>query len=98
MQLIERAAFIAGFDLKNRHSPVIAMAESQSAFEPSHVGIIGAGVSGLRCASILLEQGFRVTILEARDRIGGRVGYMTPFVFLSRLDQVADPASDLPVR
>ncbi|KFA71442.1 hypothetical protein S40288_04314 [Stachybotrys chartarum IBT 40288] len=49
------------------------MAESQSAFKPSHVGIIGAGVSGLRCASVLLEQGFGVTILEARDRIGGRI-------------------------
>ena len=38
-----------------------------------HVGIIGAGVSGLRCATVLLEQGFDVTIIEARDRIGGRV-------------------------
>ncbi|MCJ1311573.1 hypothetical protein MMC25_005246 [Agyrium rufum] len=37
------------------------------------VGIIGAGVSGLRCAAILLENGFEVTILEARDRIGGRI-------------------------
>jgi phytoene dehydrogenase-like protein len=39
-----------------------------------HVGIIGAGLSGLRCADILLQNGARVTILEARDRIGGRVG------------------------
>ncbi|CEJ56267.1 hypothetical protein PMG11_02480 [Penicillium brasilianum] len=38
-----------------------------------HVGIIGAGLSGLRCADILLQNGARVTILEARDRIGGRV-------------------------
>jgi phytoene dehydrogenase-like protein len=38
-----------------------------------HVCIVGAGVSGLRCADILLSQGFKVTILEARDRIGGRV-------------------------
>lgn len=40
---------------------------------PPTVGIVGAGVSGLRCADILLEHGFGVTILEARDRIGGRV-------------------------
>lgn len=40
-----------------------------------HVGIIGAGLSGLRCADILLQNGARVTILEARDRIGGRVGF-----------------------
>lgn len=39
-----------------------------------HVGIIGAGFSGLRCADILVQNGARVTILEARDRIGGRVG------------------------
>ncbi|KKA20664.1 Monoamine oxidase [Rasamsonia emersonii CBS 393.64] len=37
-----------------------------------HVGIIGAGISGLRCADILTQNGAKVTILEARDRIGGR--------------------------
>ena len=40
---------------------------------PPHVGIIGAGFAGLKCAEVLLEKGFRVTILEGRDRIGGRV-------------------------
>jgi phytoene dehydrogenase-like protein len=29
-------------------------------------------VAGLRCADVLLDQGFEVTILEARERIGGR--------------------------
>ena len=38
-----------------------------------HVCIIGAGVSGLRCATVLLEHDYEVTIIEARDRIGGRV-------------------------
>ncbi|KAI1769434.1 FAD/NAD(P)-binding domain-containing protein [Hypoxylon sp. FL1150] len=38
-----------------------------------HVGIVGAGISGLRCADVLLSRGFRVTILEARSRIGGRI-------------------------
>ncbi|KAK0710668.1 hypothetical protein B0H67DRAFT_583178 [Lasiosphaeris hirsuta] len=38
-----------------------------------HVCIVGAGISGLRCADILLSKGFKVTILEARDRIGGRI-------------------------
>jgi monoamine oxidase len=27
----------------------------------------------LRCAEVLIETGIQVTILEARDRIGGRV-------------------------
>jgi NADPH-dependent glutamate synthase beta subunit-like oxidoreductase len=39
------------------------------------VGIVGAGLAGLRCAEILISEGVEVTILEARDRIGGRVSY-----------------------
>ncbi|KAL8994684.1 MAG: hypothetical protein Q9169_005414 [Polycauliona sp. 2 TL-2023] len=38
-----------------------------------HICIIGAGVSGLRCATVLLEYDYDVTIFEARNRIGGRV-------------------------
>lgn len=46
---------------------------SHQAGQTPHIGIIGAGLAGLRCADILLQQGFRVTILEGRDRIGGRL-------------------------
>lgn len=38
-----------------------------------HVCVVGAGVAGLRCADVLLQYGAKVTILEGRDRIGGRV-------------------------
>ena len=38
------------------------------------VGIVGAGFAGLRCADVLLRRGVKVTILEARNRLGGRVG------------------------
>jgi NADPH-dependent 2,4-dienoyl-CoA reductase/sulfur reductase-like enzyme len=41
---------------------------------PVSVGIVGAGFAGLRCADVLLQHGFKVTILEARNRLGGRVG------------------------
>lgn len=39
-----------------------------------NVGIVGAGFAGLRCADVLLQHGVNVTILEARNRLGGRVG------------------------
>lgn len=45
----------------------------QNPSKAPRVGIVGAGIAGLRCADILLQYGFQVTILEARDRIGGRV-------------------------
>lgn len=41
------------------------------------VGIVGAGFAGLRCADILLQADCKVTILEARDRLGGRVAQST---------------------
>jgi len=41
--------------------------------ESADVVVIGAGVAGLTAARLLAEAGLRVLILEARDRIGGRV-------------------------
>ncbi|GIP23152.1 FAD-dependent oxidoreductase [Paenibacillus sp. J22TS3] len=35
--------------------------------------IVGAGLSGLRIASLLTAEGFNCRVLEARERIGGRV-------------------------
>ncbi|KAH8145895.1 uncharacterized protein LAJ45_10037 [Morchella importuna] len=36
------------------------------------IAIIGAGVSGLKAAQVLLDKGYEVVIYEARDRAGGR--------------------------
>jgi predicted NAD/FAD-dependent oxidoreductase len=38
-----------------------------------HVCVVGAGVAGLRCADLLLQKGVKVTILEGRNRVGGRL-------------------------
>jgi monoamine oxidase len=40
---------------------------------PDHIVVIGAGASGLMIARELGRAGRRVTILEARNRCGGRI-------------------------
>lgn len=35
--------------------------------------VVGAGLAGLTAANALVERGFRVTVIEGRDRAGGRV-------------------------
>ncbi|KAL8686390.1 MAG: hypothetical protein Q9218_007138 [Villophora microphyllina] len=41
------------------------------------VCVVGAGIAGMRCAQVLGEKGIDVTILEARDRTGGRMHQTT---------------------
>src|SRR5262245_40966737 len=49
------------------HQPLAATAA------PKAVLVVGAGPAGLTCAYELVRAGHRVTVLEARDRPGGRV-------------------------
>jgi len=46
---------------------------SMGAGKSERVLVLGAGMSGLVAARLLHDSGFKVTVLEARDRIGGRV-------------------------
>lgn len=41
------------------------------------VVVVGAGLSGLATAMLLEERGLQVTVVESRDRVGGRVVTMT---------------------
>ena len=41
--------------------------------QESDVVIVGAGLAGLRCASVREHAGLSVTVLEASDAVGGRV-------------------------
>lgn len=50
---------------------------STTAMPRPSIAIIGAGVSGLRCADLLLRASCNVTILEARSRLGGRVNQVS---------------------
>ena len=43
----------------------------------SDVIVIGAGLAGLRTAMLLTGEGVRVTVIEARDRVGGRLESFT---------------------
>jgi len=43
------------------------------AAEATDVIVLGAGLSGLYTSMLLEEQGYRVTLLEASDHVGGRV-------------------------
>ncbi|ARU40482.1 hypothetical protein CCB80_04735 [Armatimonadetes bacterium Uphvl-Ar1] len=37
------------------------------------IGVVGAGIAGLRVAMLLEQKGHDVTVFEARDRVGGRM-------------------------
>ncbi|KDN78892.1 protoporphyrinogen oxidase [Streptomyces olindensis] len=49
------------------------MREVQTRAGTGQVVIIGAGIAGLAAAHRLLERGARVTVLEASDRVGGKL-------------------------
>jgi polyamine oxidase len=46
---------------------------SMGAGKPERVIVVGAGMAGLVAARLLHDSGFGVTVLEARERLGGRV-------------------------
>ncbi|WP_439592344.1 phytoene desaturase family protein [Microbacterium sp.] len=45
-----------------------------AAREPGRAIIVGAGIAGLATAALLARDGWRVTVVEGRDDVGGRAG------------------------
>jgi monoamine oxidase len=71
MHQIDRRGFMAG-------SAILGLALAAGACAPRtrasyDVLVLGAGVSGLQAAHLIAQAGLRVAVLEARNRVGGRV-------------------------
>jgi monoamine oxidase len=67
-EFLKSSALFAAFAL----SPKLPLPDRKLA-EGTPVLVIGAGMAGLAAARMLKAQGYKVTVLEGRDRIGGRV-------------------------
>jgi len=59
--------------IESQMGPTNSGDSKTSSHSPPHICIVGAGIAGLRCAAVLQKHNIRVTILEARNRVGGRV-------------------------
>ncbi len=66
-------ALIEGRDAASRISSVIAAAPTDDVAADGLVVVVGAGIAGLGAAQALVGRGHRVLVLDARDRIGGRI-------------------------
>jgi monoamine oxidase len=58
--------------------------------QAEHIIVVGAGAAGLMTARELARAGKRVTILEARDRCGGRIDPLSPSEFVYRAEGGAE--------
>jgi monoamine oxidase len=72
------ASFAAGCGDSGPDQASSSSASSNSVPAPADgptadVLVIGAGIAGLRAAEVLVANGRRVIVLEARDRLGGRI-------------------------
>lgn len=66
---VGQSAMVSAVSSELEKSSIVEMPTKQRS-----VIIVGAGISGLRAASVLQRHGIRVTIIEGRpDRIGGRI-------------------------
>ncbi|MEX2642588.1 MAG: FAD-dependent oxidoreductase, partial [Acetobacterales bacterium] len=67
---LARRAFLAGAGTLLA-APASAQIQEQAQGGPDVV-VVGAGLAGLAAARGLILEGFRVQVIEARDRVGGR--------------------------
>lgn len=75
-----RATLAASAGLLVSSSPASAFLGRRPALAGKRVVVIGAGFGGLACAYELRSMGYDVTVVEARNRVGGRVLSFSDFV------------------
>ena len=69
--LLKRGAAASSLALLAGRRPLAARA--RQAQDPPRIGIVGAGIAGLSAALTLHDAGYATAILEAADRVGGRM-------------------------
>jgi len=68
-----KASLLTGSQLLGGCSTIFSSSARASQVQTTKVLVIGAGMAGLTAASELQKRGYDVTVLEGRDRIGGRI-------------------------
>jgi squalene-associated FAD-dependent desaturase len=64
-------------EIMNHVHPVNPVKNSLPSAVKRSVLVVGGGLAGLAAAAALAPRGFRVTVLESRQRLGGRAGSFT---------------------
>ena len=70
---MQRRDFLAAFLATFWGGVMSVTAQATTAAKKKRVLVIGAGLSGLAAARDLQQQGYEVVVLEARERVGGRI-------------------------